>query len=157
MKNRLYGMTLVETLIYIGLFAIIIVMVVNFMITTLQSSTRISRNGLLDQNMSFLANHMEDTFDRALEINSTGSIFENNNSVLNIQLPSGPQSYLLNEGTLFYNGARLTPPSVRISRFFVSPVYDGAMNILAVRVQIQSENSSDSSIHDELNILLTLR
>lgn len=157
MKNRLSGMTLVEALVYIGLFSIIIVMVVNFMITTQQSSTRISRNGLLNQNISFVAKHMEDTFDKALGINPTGSLFENDSSILQIELASGPKSYTLSSGTLYFDGVEITPPSITVTRFLVSPVYDTAMNIVAVRVQLLANNSTESSISEELNILLTLR
>ncbi len=89
MKNKLKGVTLLETVLYIGLFSIILFIVVNFMLTAQESSRRTNESERLHRTKHFISQHIDYSFQNSDEIDETNSIFDNdlggNNGLGNIR------------------------------------------------------------------------
>ena len=63
MKNKkLKGVTLVETLLYIGLSSIILFVVLSFMLSTQEASSRTSAKTKTHQASQFILEHLHETF-----------------------------------------------------------------------------------------------
>lgn len=156
-NNRLKGVTLIETMLYIGLFSVIIIIVLNFMLATQEASMRNNRRGNLNQSSEFITQHINYSFDKALSINEINSTFNNDLGVLEFQFSDGYKQYSILNNTLYFDSIPITPPSIIVSSFFLEPIYDNNGSLLAIRTSILLISQDDSTLTDTINILSTFR
>ena len=157
MKNRLKGITLIETMLYIGLFSIIILMVLNFMLSTQESTLRNNRRGDVYKTAEFVIQHIESSFNNALSISKDNSTFNNSIGLLELQFPEGSKQYTLSNSTLYFDGVSITPPNISITQFSLIPIYNGIESPIAVKINIDLVSKDDPKITDTINLLSTLR
>lgn len=157
MKNRLKGVTLIETMLYIGLFSVIIIIVLNFMLSTQEATLRNSRKNDVHQSYEFITQHINYSFNKALSIVEGGSSFGNNQGILQLQFSDGNMQYYVTDNTLFFDGIPITPESITVNSFSLEQVFDRDNIMIGVRFSIQLTSKGDSSITDTLNMLSTLR
>mgnify|MGYP001030301688 CR=1 FL=1 len=158
MKSKLKGVTLVETMLYIGLFSIIILMVLNFMMSTQESTLRNNRRGVVYKASEFIIQHFGSSFDNAISISNTNSLFQNDQGVLELSFSDGAKQYSLADSTLYFDSVPISPPDISVNKFFLEPLYNGDPTIpVAVRISIEIISNEDSDIADTINILSTLR
>lgn len=157
-NNKLKGVTLIETMLYIGLFSIILLMVLNFMLSTQEATLKNNRRGTVYKTSEFLTQHLTSSFENALSISNINSVFGNTNGLLELTFSDGSKQYSLSNSTLFFGSVRLTPPDISVTQFLLEPIYNGDPNIpIAVRITIDTVSKSDPTITDTLNLLSILR
>ncbi|PKN02949.1 hypothetical protein CVU76_02905 [Candidatus Dojkabacteria bacterium HGW-Dojkabacteria-1] len=157
MKNRLKGITLIESLVYIGLFAIIIIMILNFMLSAQESTLRNIRKSNLHHSSTLVVQHFEESFNSALRVNDMNSVFEDDNGRLELISEVGAKQYSLINSRLYYDGVAITPPSISVTRFYLEPVYQGKEDILGVILKVDLISNKDNSLSERINMLFTIR
>lgn len=157
MKNRLKGITLIESLVYIGLFAIIIIMILNFMLSAQESTLRNIRKSNLHHSSTLVVQHFEESFNSALRVNDMNSVFEDDNGRLELISEVGAKQYSLINSRLYYDGVAITPPSISVTRFYLEPVYQGKEDILGVILKVDLISNKDNSLNERINMLFTIR
>jgi hypothetical protein len=157
MRNRLKGITLIETMLYIGLFSIIILIVLNFMLSTQESTIRNNKRGDVYKTSEFVIQHIEYSFNNALSISKDNSIFNSTLGVLELQFSEGSKQYTLSNSTLYFDGVPITPPNISITKFSLIPIYNGGDLPIAVKIDIDLVSKDDPKITDTINLLSTLR
>jgi hypothetical protein len=158
MKSKLKGVTLIETMLYIGLFSIILLIVLSFMMSTQESTLRNNRRGTVYKTSEFVKQHLEYSFKNALLIDNTNSLFNDNSGVLLLGFADGNKQYTLSDSSILFDTIPITPPDVTITKFFLEPIYNGDPNKpIAVRIGIELVSKEDPNITDSINILETLR
>lgn len=80
--NNKRGLSLLETIIYIGLFAVILPATVLFFFQFTQSSETYARRAQMEQAASMILSHFNTELSRAESWNITGSVFDSDNSTL---------------------------------------------------------------------------
>ena len=108
MKNRLKGLTLLETVLYIGLFSIIILIVLNFMLSTQEATLRTQRKASLHQASQFVIQHITDTFNHTESVNTQESVLEEDNGKLVVVYSSENKVYEIQNSRLLFNGTYIT-------------------------------------------------
>ncbi len=157
-KRKLKGVTLIETMLYIGLFSIILLMVLNFMMSTQEATLKNNRRGAVYKTSEFLTQHLTNSFENAISIDNTNSVFGNNNGLLELNFSDGIKQYYLLNSTLFFDSVRITPPDISVTQFFLEPIYNGDPNTpIAVKITIDTVSNSDSTITETINLLSILR
>lgn len=157
MRNRLKGITLIETVVYIAIFSIIIFMILNFMLTTQESTQRTERRAMLYKTSQFLVQHLEDSFDSVINIDTNNSIFNSNQGVLEMIYDTESKQYYISDSTMYYNGIAISPDSVNVSSFNIEPVYQENTEVIGVRVNIDLVSPKDTSVAENINMLFTIR
>lgn len=157
MRNRLKGVTLIETMLYIGLFAIIMIIVLNFMLSTQEATLRTNRKSNIHQATEFVTQHINYSFEKAISINSTNSTFGNNQGVLELVFTEGSKQYSVLNSTLYFDGVPITPPTMSVDTFSLDPIYKGVETIIGIRTNIIIHLNDDTNISDTINLLSILR
>ena len=157
MTNRLRGVTLIETMLYIGLFSIILMVIMNFMFSTQEATERTNARTSLHQSVEFVNQHISETFKTVQSINDVSSVYNDNNGVISIITGGISNQYTLQNSRPYYNDIPITPNTVSVSSFFLQPVYDSDNITIGVRVTSLLVSKSDSSITEEINLLTVLR
>jgi hypothetical protein len=156
MKNKLKGLTLIETILYVGLFSIILLMVVSFMLTTQQSTDKTERTESLYTSSQFITQHINYTFENATSVDEINSIFEIEPSKLSLSIDTLNKIYELQNDELHYDGVSISPPDISVERFFITPLYKET-DIIAVRFEILLRDKKDPNLSQEINLLSTFR
>lgn len=156
MKNKLKGLTLFETVLYIGLFSIILMMVINFMLTTQESTTKTEETATLHKTSQFVIQHINYTFENANSIDEIGSAFEVDSGKLTVTVDTLPKLYELQSQRLYYDGIAITPPNVQVEKFYLTPIYNDT-DIIAVRMSILIRDRKVPDLTEEINLLSTFR
>ncbi len=156
-NKKLKGITLVETILYIGLFSIIVLLVFNFMLSTQEATLRNNRRGSIYKSAEFVIQHLNYSFDNALTIDPTNSIFGTDEDILEIQFTDGNKQYTLLNNTLLFDSIPITPSEISITTFTLTPIYNDEAEIVAVKILINIVSKKDSNLTDTINILETLR
>lgn len=157
MRSKLKGVTLLETLIYLSLFSIIIIMILNFMLATQESSQRTDRRGFVHQSSELIIQHLSDSFGKSLTISEENSTFNVPYGILQLQATSGPRKYELVNTKVLYNEESITAPNTVVTQFFLEPVYGNDNEIIGVRTDIVVRSTKDASISQNVKMLFTLR
>jgi len=145
-----------ETMLYIGLFSIIILIVINYMLSMQEITLRTKRSNDIHQASEFIIRHLDYSFDHALSISDSNSIFEDDNGRLELLFDSGNKQYYLDNSQLYFNGVSITPSTVLIESFFITPVYKGSSLGIGTRIDMVLESSSDPSSTKSVDILFVL-
>lgn len=153
MKNRLKGITLVETMLYIGLFSVIILLVLNFMLTTQESTLANNKRNQIYKVSEFIVQHINYSFNHAISIEKEPL----QSNILQLQFTDGNKQYYVSDSTLYYDSIPLTPPDILVSQLTLEPLYDKDSNPIAVRINIDIQSKSDIKYSDTINLLSTLR
>ena len=157
MKNRLRGITLVESLVYIGLFTIVIIMILNFMLSTQEGTLRNIRKSTLHHSSTLIVQHFENSFDTVLSINEVNSVFDDNNGRLELFFEVGAKQYTLVNSRIYFDSVPITPPSISVTRFNMTPVYQGKPDAIGVILSADLVSNKDSSLTEKINMLFTIR
>ncbi len=157
MKNRLKGITLIESLVYIGLFAIIIIMILNFMLSAQESTLKNIRKSNLHHSSTLVVQHFEDSFNSVQRVNDINSVFEDDNGRLELISETGAKQYSLINSRIYYDGVAITPTSISVTKFHLEPVYQGKEDILGVILKVDLISNKDNSLSERINMLFTIR
>jgi type II secretory pathway pseudopilin PulG len=157
MKNKLKGLTLLETMLYIGLFSIIIIIVLNFMLSTQEATLRTQRRANLYQTSTFIMEHISDTVGKAESIDIGNSIFSDSNGKLTIVIQGETKEYTFEDSKLYYDGILLSPASVIVRNFYLYPIYKGADKVIGVKIISEITSLGDSDLKNNINMLAAIR
>jgi type II secretory pathway pseudopilin PulG len=156
MKNKLKGVTLLETVLYIGLFSIILFIVVNFMLTAQESSRRTNESERLHRTKHFISQHIDYSFQNSDEIDETNSIFDNDLGKLTLTIDTLPKSYELVNDELIYDGIPISSPYISVERFLITPIYED-IEIVGIKIDILLRDRNNTELTEEINLLTTFR
>jgi hypothetical protein len=157
MKNNLKGVTLLETVIYIGLFSLITIMILNFMLTTQESTTRTMRKSLIHQSKEFVIGHIDSTLNSSSYIDKDNSVFNNEDGILLVNIAGENKQYTISDSVIYYDSIPITPSSISVEGFFLEPIYDSSGEVIGVLITTTLRSNGDSSISEDINFLFTLR
>ena len=159
MKNKkLKGVTLVETLLYIGLSSIILFVVLSFMLSTQEASSRTSAKTKTHQASQFILEHLHETFRQVKSIDQTSSVFNNDNGKLFVVFSDGMRNYSLTNSQILFDSTLITPKTVNVTKFLLEPIRDKKdTSIIAVKITIHLISTEDTKVSEDINFLGVIR
>jgi type II secretory pathway pseudopilin PulG len=156
MKNKLKGFTLIETVLYIGLFSIILLMVISFMLMTQESASNTKSTESLYDTSQFITQHINYTFENASSVDEINSNFEIESGKLTLLVDTLTKVYDIQNQQLYYDGVPISPPHITVEKFYLTPIYKGT-DITAVRITILLRDKKNTNRTEEINLLSTFR
>jgi type II secretory pathway component PulJ len=132
--------TLVEVLLYLGLFGIIFSVAILFTISISQNNNNNDQRARVEKSMIFSNEHLYTSFNKATTLDLANSTFNVDNGKLRLNYAGGYLDYQLTNGRLQISdsGAAnyLTDVDVTVSQFLVQQVTDSFANIRGLRITI---------------------
>lgn len=136
-KDQKYkGITLIEVLVYLGLFALIFIGVVQFLIAVADNNTYSQNRIEVSRYKLYLFEHIEEGVEWASEIDGVNSTFSSDNGVLALKdttiVPDGLLTYSLNSGRIEVNRDGV-----------VTPISPANMTVTKLRFEELQNNQGD--------------
>jgi type II secretory pathway pseudopilin PulG len=159
MRNKkLKGITLVETLLYISLSSLILFIVLNFMLSTQEATSRTSAKTETHQASQFVLEHLHETFRQVKSIDKTSSVFNNDEGKLFVVFSDGMRNYSLTNSEIRFDSTPITPKTVSVTKFFLEPIYDKKdISILAVKITIHLNSTEEQNVSENITYLGVIR
>ena len=156
MKNKLKGLTLLETVIYLGLFSMIMFIIINFMFSTQEATLRTQRKSLLHETSQFITQHLSYTFEEVSSIDAGNSEFLDNQGRIELVINGENKAYEIHNTGIYYDAIPLTPSNIIVNSFYIEPIYED-LDIIAVRISFILISDKDPNISETTNLLFTIR
>lgn len=160
-KKKFRAITLMELLVYLALFGIIFISVLQFTLQVEENNRRSLNHNLLQKYSIFINQHIAQTIDDTDSIDTAGSTFDNPQGVLDLNLFGGSATtYTLSGGQLSVNrgsgAVDLTPSYLTIDNFFLEQIEDSEGNVIGVKANLHMYSNFDSDVDNtiETNFLL---
>lgn len=164
-KNK-KGITLIEVVIYLAVFSIFFIGMINFFYS-LSENNRISGENLkVDRATIFTSQHLEDIFKKGSSIDEGESIFDSDSGKLTVELKGGEYAYYptdevvynVVDGVLLANGTPITRSDLDVSKFLLEKIKDNSDNLIGVRITIKVSSKLRDKVSQEFsnNYLLDL-
>jgi len=146
--KKLKAITLVESTIYLALFGIMFIAIMQFVIT-MRDNNRVAIEKVdLERVVIFLTNHISDTTKNATSIDEANSVFALNDGKLRIIKEGNNYEYKLENGSLIYTD-NTTPimildPDYKVTRFYLEKIYNNQNSLLGTRLELTVESIKTS-------------
>lgn len=141
------GMTLIEVLVYVALFGLIFVTILQYAATMVQFNATARQRTVADKHVLFLEEHIRDTVRKATGIEESESVFNQGVSSIQFSSDEGILWYHVTNGILnFYDGVdaeSITDPDCQITRFYLEPIRNAGDELIGFRAEISVMTRSD--------------
>jgi len=139
--EKLKAITIVETLIYLFLFALIFILVMEFVIT-LRANNQISLEKVnLEKVIIYINNHLSDSFKNNIGIDENNSIFASDSGKIRILKTAGYKEYTQTNGIFTYNDNGNTlvilDPDFRIDKLRFDKILDSNNLLQGIRMELR--------------------
>ena len=147
------GITLIEVVIYLALFAILFVVVVEFTLAVSERNRNARARTEVERSLIFALEHIEDAFDNAQSIDAGSSIFHSDNGVLVLTVSGEQVMYSLTADTLEYSRTagsfNLTGPRISVDVFRLEEILDESSAVIGARITLLF-SSTEEGVSDQV-------
>ncbi len=158
-KNR--GVTLVEMLVYLALFGLIFLSIIEFALTISEGNRVAGRRMEIEKTVIFATQHLEDTFGKAVSIDEVNSTFDSAAGKLRLNLDAGYAEYNIASGRLNFDNSGetnfLSSSDYVIDQFYLERILRRNGTLQGVRLTLQISSVKDVSVTTTVITSYTLK
>jgi hypothetical protein len=165
-KEKFEGVTLVETLIYIGLFGIIFTLVMQFLLTISENTHTTQLRLEMSRYKTYSFQHLEKTFLDSELVDMANSTFGNDNGELTLIDTEGGGTLALkyeivDDKVIFTRGVNspvsLTPNNITVTQFYLEEVQNVDLETIGINITLSFENKDSDNINSNISHMYKLR
>lgn len=157
MKSKLKGITLIETILYVGVLSIILFIIFSFMLSTREATVRTEQRSDVYSTSEFITQHLDYIFTNVQDIDELKSVFENDNGILYVDTGTGEHYYKREEDRLVFDGTPISPSKTPVQKFFLEPVQNKKGETIGVRITFKVVALRREEVMNEITTLYTIR
>jgi hypothetical protein len=156
-KNK-YAMTFIEVLLYLGLFSVFFIAMLQLLFFIRDKHETASQNMKLQRNKMFIYEHLNQSFQEASDIDDANSLFNDNNGTLQLINPDGSiLNYELESQILKVDRAgvvsSISYPEYQVEQFNLEPVTTDS-DVTGIKATITLDNEKiDTEVWEMLFML----
>ena len=148
------GVTLIEVVLYIALFALMFFSVVQFMMAVSEKNQVAKGRNKIETGLIAVTQHLENSFAQADSVDDANCVFESNPGVLRLNTASGVIEYSVSGQKLLYDESGvsfdLTESEIAVTEFYLQEVLDKSSQVTGVRLtltlQFPKEGTSETIV-----------
>lgn len=148
--KKLKAITIFEVLIYLALFGILFMSIVQFVIAVRDSNLMAETRSELEKASIYTMNHLNSNFALANDINSSESIFENDIGKIRLTLTGKFAEYYITDGVLYFNDNgtvhNITNPDYYFNRFNLEEIENNDAELKGIRCIIEIVSIKDATV-----------
>jgi len=138
------AMTLVELVVYLALFGLIFLSIMQFVLATNQNNDTARGRNLIEKNAIFVLRHLEQSFSSVQTIDEVNSIFDVDQGKLILNTNEGTKEYQISSGQLKYtfdgNDFDLIQPGFEATNFKIEKILNNGNQLVGVLITITMDS-----------------
>ncbi len=146
-KQNIKAITLTETVVYLALFAVLFTVIIEFAFNVSGLNTKAYSNNDALRTEIFVNEHLDSEVKKAISVDSSNSVFNDNTGVLRLNTETGYVEYKLTDQQLeFFNGTHnniIVPPNFKVEKFVIEPVLNAESETVALMIEISFSTKND--------------
>lgn len=160
--RKLKAITLVEQLVYLGIFGIFFIVVIEFAIDISSNNLAAKYRNMLERSNIYTYEHFEDSFYKADTIDPGNTTFNSDMGKIRLirSIDGSYFDYKIQNSRLYFTSESgsnyLTNPNVIIDKLLFTPVYAPDNSLIGSKVEITFRNSKKSNITKNFETLFDL-
>jgi type II secretory pathway pseudopilin PulG len=141
-SQKLTAITLLETILYLGIFAVFMTVVVNFLLMATEANRKAQERAEMNRNLILIQEHLGNSVISAVSIDAANSTFENANGKLRLNLAgSTTVEYRVENNLLKFIGTdavntTITDSRYKVTEFYLTPVNGTSGQLIGLEVRI---------------------
>jgi hypothetical protein len=160
MIKKLKAITLTETVVYISIFSIFMLTLMQFFLSIQVSQDKVYKELELEMNRIFVTNYLEETVQYNFAIDTENSAFDETSSVGVFQNGQESLTYKIISGTLVIESSNgitgLTNNKAIVQTFSLEPILDRNNSISALRMHFKLIHRDNQRIVNNFSTLVRL-
>ncbi len=160
-KEIKFGMTLVESVTYIGIFGIVFLSIIQFVLAINTYNLSAAQKGELERSKIYLLEHLQDSFRKSTSVDTVNSTFANNAGKLRLLPSSGYYEYYLNGTVLTFSQSGstfpLTPSNVQVTKLYFEKVNTVSGTTIGTRITIDLKSTKSSNATSTIQTMYSVR
>lgn len=140
MRNRFKAMTLVELVVYLALFGLIFLSIMQFVLASNQNNDTARGRNLIEKNSVFLLRHLEQSFASIQSLDEINSVFDIDQGKLVLNTSDGIKQYQISDTQLEYSfdgtDFNLIQPGFEITSFRIEKILNNDDQLVGVIISI---------------------
>jgi Tfp pilus assembly protein PilV len=161
-KKKIKGITLIEMLVYLAIFGMIFLTIIQFVLMIVSSNQRAEQRKEMERTTTFLLEHMNDSFSRSNTVDIGGSVFNSNNGRIRTTNGVVFYEYSLNNSRIQINSSGttnfLTTADTAVTKFFVERVNSPQTGLPdGVRITLDIESNKDKNVKKTISTAFTVK
>jgi len=146
-KQNIKAITLTETVVYLALFAVLFTVIIEFAFNVSGLNTKAYSNNDALRTEIFVNEHLDSEVKKAISVDSSNCVFNDNTGVLRLNTETGYVEYKLTDQQLeFFNGTHnniIVPPNFKVEKFVIEPVLNAESETVALMIEISFSTKND--------------
>jgi Tfp pilus assembly protein FimT len=159
--KRINGLTLIEILIYLALFAIIFSSIMQFTLSVAEANQTAEFKNEIERATIFVNEHLNLTFRSITQIDTNNSFFSQNDGKLKLTKLPASYTYSLTNGRLTFNNngtsVYLTNPNVSVDQFYLERVLAPDSSIVGVRITMNIKAVKKPNLNKTIQTYYSLK
>jgi hypothetical protein len=145
------GMTLIEVVLYLAIFAMFFIVMINFFFFV-QDSNQLSGETLkIDRSTILITQHFEDSFKQSDSV-GINTIPDIDNGTLEL-LGDVDVTYSILDSRLQFDNSESTKPitrsDIQVTKFLLEEILDNSDTVIGVKITVGIRSASDTTINSE--------
>lgn len=160
-KDKVSGITLTEVLVYLGVFAIVFLGIIQFLFYVGENNSEAEEKHELQKSIILIDEHLNNSFKASSTINEASSIFANDNGTIRLEEAATYIEYSIVNGRLNFNNngvsTSVSPAIYDITKFRLEKILDSQDNLVGVRVEYEIVSTKNSNLIREFQTSYLLK
>lgn len=159
--KKLKAITIFEVLVYLALFGIIFVAIVQFVIAVKDSNSMAEYRSELEKVNIYTMNHLNSSFSTANDISDADSVFSLDEGKIRLILTSKYVEYYLDEGVLYYNDNgtihNISNPDYIYSKLNLERIENNDAELKGIRCNLVISSIKDPTVSKDVTTSFILK
>jgi hypothetical protein len=160
MTKKLKAITLTETLVYIAIFSIFMLTMMQFFISIQINQDKVYKEMELEMNKIFLINHFEENLKDNFIFDSINSIINGDKDTLVFRNQGGNIQYKISNNDLILERVgveeKISNRKASIQSFYIEPILNKENEIIAVKINFVIQHTDNYRIQQNFSTLIKL-
>jgi hypothetical protein len=160
MINKLKAITLTETVVYIAIFSIFMLTLMQFFISIQINQDKVYKELELEMNRIFVTNHFEEKIKNKFILDQQNSLIDEEIAEIVFLSENKTLSYKIITGNLILDNTNeiisITNNKAVVETFQVEPIINRTDNLSAIKISIKFVHRDNANISYDFNTLVNL-
>jgi type II secretory pathway pseudopilin PulG len=151
MNNKLRnkkGVTLIETVLYLSLFSIVFLVIIQFFFATTDLNNNVAIRNQFERDTIFLDEHINQSFKDTISLNEINTVFGSSSGVLSLNTNSGLLEYYLEDDRIYVDRSGISNPLTGsgyvVTNFLLNRVEweDNSLRGINITIDLEDEKNN---------------
>jgi len=159
-KKSFKAMSLIEVVVYLALFGVIFLLIIQFVIDTNKNNNFARHRNIIEKTSLFILRQLDLNVKPGIVLNEIESVFDSNQGKLVFSKDSVVYQYYIQNDRLFFNegtnNSEMLDPNMKINAFLIEKVINNDQTV-GLRITLELESISLDTVNKNVTTMYLIK